>query len=205
MADSYFKYNDFLSKVRSEDLSRAGRFEIEINGPRGLGTDRHVSILCEEAAVPGLIIPYTPVKIGNWTEPRAQGLEYLGESASFTFYCDANWDVRSYFEDWMGRSAVNPLSKEVGFYNDYAGRVTIYTLDRGDNRTGEWTLVDAFPRMIGLTPLSASNEGVNRVNVQMQYKYWKSDGMPVDSKYKGLKRFLNFKDLDLKEIIRRNI
>jgi len=205
MADSYFKFNDLLAKVRKEDLSRAGRFEIEINGPPGLGYDRHVSILCEEAAVPGLLIPYTPVKIGNWTESRAQGLEYFGDNATFTFYCDTNWDVRAYFEDWMGRATVNPLSKEVGFYNEYVGRVTIYTLDRGDRRTGEWTLVDAFPRNISLTPLSASNEGINRVSISMTYKYWKSDGMPVDSRYRGLKRFLNFKDLDLKEILRRSL
>ena len=101
MADSYFKFNDLLAKVRKEDLSRAGRFEIEINGPPGLGYDRHVSILCEEAAVPGILIPASPVRIGNWTEFRTQGLEYLGESASFTFYCDANWDVRAYFEAFL--------------------------------------------------------------------------------------------------------
>lgn len=205
MADSYFKFNDLLAKVRKEDLSRAGRFEIEINGPPGLGYDRHVSILCEEAAVPGILIPAAPVKIGNWTEFRAQGLEYLGESASFTFYCDTNWDVRAYFEDWIGSAAIDPLSKEVGFYNNYVGRITIYTLDRGDRRTGAWTLVDAFPRTIALTPLSASNEGINRVNVIMQYKYWKSDALAVDSRYRGLKRFLNFKDLDLKEILRRSL
>lgn len=205
MASSYFKLNDFLSKVRKDDLSRSGRFEIEINGPSSVGSDRNVSILCEEAAVPGLLIPLTQVKIGNWTEARVQGIEYFGDNATFTFYCDTNWDVRAYFEDWMGRIATNPLSKEVGFYDNYKGRVTVYTLDRNDNRTGEWELIDAFPRNISLTTLAQSNDSPNRVTISFAYKYWNSNGMPTDSKYKGLKRFLNFDDFDLKQIIRKNI
>jgi|TARA_B110000967_G_scaffold210076_1_gene270290 hypothetical protein len=205
MAGSYFKVKDFIAKVRSEDLSRSSRFEIEINGPSSLGADRHVSILCEEATVPGLLIPYTPIKIGNWVEPRAQGIEYFGDNATFTFYCDTNWDVRAFFEDWMGRITVDPLSKEVGFYDNYTGAISIHTLDRNDNRTNTWELVDVVPRSLGLTPLAQSNDSVNRVNVSVSYKYWKSDGLPVGSKYKGLKRFMNFKDLDLKQILRRSI
>jgi hypothetical protein len=205
MASAYFKLNDFLGKVRTEDLARASRFEIHIKGPSGLGADRHVSILCEEASVPGLIIPLTQVKIGNWTESRVNGVEYFGDTASFTFYCDNNWDVRAYFEDWMGRVATNPLSKEVGFYDNYKGSLSVHTLGRDDERTGEWELMEVYPRTISLTPLTSASDTVNRVTVTFTYKYWKSDGMPVDSKYKGLKRFLNFKDLDLKEVIRRNI
>lgn len=205
MAGAYFKYNDFLSKIRNEDVARSNRFEIEINGPTGLGGDKHVSILCEEATVPGLIIPYAPIKIGNWTEARVHGIEYFGDNATFTFFCDSQWDVRAYFEDWMGRVATNPLSKEVGFYDNYKGKITVYTLDKKDERTGEWELVDVVPRSISLTPLSQGNESAARVSVSVSYKYWKSQGLPVDSKYKGLRRFLNFKDFDLKQIIRRSL
>ena len=205
MASAYFKLNDFVSKVRKQDLARSSRFEIHIKGPTGLGADKHVSILCEEAAVPGLIIPYTPVKIGNWTEARINGIEYFGDNATFTFYCDNDWDVRAYFEDWMGRISTNPLSKEVGFYDNYKGRVSVYTLGRDEERTGEWELIDAFPRTISLTPLTAASDSINRVTISFSYKYWKSDGLPVDSNYKGLRRFLNFKNLDIADIIRRNI
>ena len=75
-----------------------------------------------------------------WTENRVHGIEYFGETAAFTFYCDDTWDVRSYFEEWMGKVQVNPRSKEVAFYEDMVGEIDVHTLDRQDNRTARWLL-----------------------------------------------------------------
>ena len=98
--------NDFVSKIRTGDLARSNRFEVEILSPGAIDS-KDVNILCEDASVPGLIIPYAPVKIGNITEPRAHGMEFFGDNATFTFFCDTNWDVRSYFENWMAAMRVS--------------------------------------------------------------------------------------------------
>ena len=68
-------------------------------------------MLVEEATIPGLQALWSPTKIGMWTENRVHGLEFFGESAAFTFYCDTDWDVRAYFEEWM-QTIVNPQTKE---------------------------------------------------------------------------------------------
>ena len=60
---AYFKTNDFISKVRKNDLARSNRFEVLINSPANFLTDREVSLLCEEAQIPGLQIMWTPTKI----------------------------------------------------------------------------------------------------------------------------------------------
>jgi hypothetical protein len=171
MAKSTFQLNDFISNVRSKDLARASRFEIVMSSASNKGSNREISLLCEEAAIPGLISTFAPTKIGNWTEYRAQGVEFFGDNATLTFYCNTDWNVREYFEAWMGTTA-NMESKEVGFYDDYVGEIDIYTLDRNDKRTGKWQLKEAWPRLLNLTPVSQASDAPVRVTVTLTYRYW---------------------------------
>ena len=141
---------------------------------------RTISLLCEEALIPGLQTTYAPVRFGNWLEPRVSGVEYFIDNATLTFYLDNEQDVRTYLEDWMFKTQADPISKEVGFYNDYVGEIIIHALDRTDRITGSWKLVEAFPRIINLTPLAMANDTPNRVSVIFSYKYWERyDGTPT--------------------------
>lgn len=169
-----FTLNNFISKIRRQDLSRASRFECIITAPAGieLSGSRTISLLCEEALIPGLQATYAPVRFGNWLEPRVSGVEYFIDNATLTFYLDNEQDVRTYLEDWIFKSQADPISKEVGFYNDYVGEVIIHALDRTDRIKGSWKLVEAFPRIINLTPLAMANDTPNRVSVIFSYKYW---------------------------------
>jgi hypothetical protein len=167
-----FNLSDMVTKVRRTDMARANRFAVYIQGPLGLNGSRDVSLMCEEASVPGLQLTYTPTRIGSWTENRVSNMEFYGDTASFTFFCEADWQVREYFENWLS-GAVDPHSKEVRFYDDTIGTVTIYALDRIDGIVGEWELEEAFPRVISLTPLSHSGgDGVARCTVTFSYKRW---------------------------------
>tara|TARA_R110001632_G_scaffold196955_1_gene319105 strand:+ start:1696 stop:2259 length:564 start_codon:yes stop_codon:yes gene_type:complete len=169
-----FRLNNFISKIRREDLSRASRFEAIIQAPAGVSIrgSRTVSLLCEEAMIPGLQTTYAPIKLGNWLEPRVAGVEYFIDNATLTFYLDTEQDVRTYLEEWMLKTQADPISKEIGFYNNYVGEVIVHALDRKDRITGSWKLVDAFPRIINLTPLAMGNDTPNRVSVIFSYKYW---------------------------------
>lgn len=169
-----FTLNNFISKIRRQDLSRASRFECIVTAPAGieLSGSRTISLLCEEALIPGLQSTYAPVRFGNWLEPRVSGVEYFIDNATLTFYLDNEQDVRTYLEDWIFKSQADPISKEVGFYNDYVGEVIIHALDRTDRIKGSWKLVEAFPRIINLTPLAMANDTPNRVSVIFSYKYW---------------------------------
>ena len=42
---------------------------------------------------------------------KSHGIEYFGDTAAFTFFCDDNWDVRTYFENWMTVS-LTPYQKK---------------------------------------------------------------------------------------------
>ena len=169
-----YTLNNFISKIRRQDLSRASRFECILTAPPGISVSgsRTISLLCEEALIPGLQATYAPVRFGNWLEPRVSGVEYFIDNATLTFYLDTEQDVRTYLEDWIFKAQADPISKEVGFYNNYVGEVVIHALDRTDRIKGSWKLVDAFPRIINLTPLAMANDTPNRVSVIFSYKYW---------------------------------
>ena len=167
-----FSLNDFVTKVRRGDMARANRFAVYVKGPFAQSENRDVSLLCEEAAVPGLQLSYAPVKIGNWTENRVSGIEFYGDTASFTFFIDADWSPREYFESWMAEY-VNPISKEIEFYDYMKGEVSIFALNKIDGIVGEWVLEEAFPRTMSLTPLShGGGDGVARMTVTFSYKNW---------------------------------
>ena len=62
---AYFKTKDFIAKVRKHDLARSNRFEVVISSPSGYSEDRDISLLCEEAQIPGLQIQWAPTKISQ--------------------------------------------------------------------------------------------------------------------------------------------
>ena len=129
---SYHKYKN--------KTYRSNRFEVVITSPLFFTEDRTVSLLVEEAQMPALTNKVDSDTYYAWTENRVHGIEYFGETAAFTFYCDDTWDVRSYFEEWMGKVQVNPRSKEVAF-EDMVGEIDVHTLDRQDNRTARCQLL----------------------------------------------------------------
>lgn len=200
-----FNLNNFLSNVRNKDLARSSRFEVVITAPYvSEGKEREVSLLCEEAAIPGLIATFAPTKIGNWTEYRAHGIEFFGDNATFTFYVNSDWNVREFFEQWMG-NCVDITSKEVAFYDDIIGNVEIYTLDRGDNRTGKWELQEAWPRLLNLTPMSQASDAPIRVTVTFTYRYWESKALEeTTGPLSNIRRFINIlKDNPLDFLLNR--
>jgi hypothetical protein len=168
-----FDLNSFLSQVRSSDMARANRFEIELMSP--VGGDRLPSLLCEEASIPGLQALWAPTKVGMWTENRVHGVEYFGESAAFTFYCDVDWTPRTYLENWMNQ-VIPAGGKEPNYYDTYApsGSVKVKVLDREDAVKSSWMLYHAFPRLLNITPVAQGGDGIVRVSVTFCYRWWEA-------------------------------
>lgn len=174
MAKSFTKLENFFSEIRSQHTPRADRFEVIFNMPGKLlnrVNARQLSLYCEEAQIPGLAATNLPIKIGPWTEYRTQNLEFLTTELSFTFILDEKWRVREAFEEWIAAS-VNPVNKEVTFYNDYVSNVEIKSLGVNNEILAEWQLVDAAPKLINVTPVSWGSNSFIRMSVSMSAKRW---------------------------------
>lgn len=174
MAKSFTKLENFFSEIRSQYTPRSDRFEVVFNMPRALlnrANARQLSLYCEEAQIPGLAATNLPVKIGAWTEYRTQNVEFLTTEMSFTFIIDEKWRVREVFEEWISLAG-DPNSKEVGYYDNYVSTIDIKSLSVDNDVLAEWTLVDATPKIINLTPVSWNNAGLIRMSVSFSARSW---------------------------------
>lgn len=170
MAESALE--NFVSSIRVQSLPRSDRFEVTVTPPTGIiGDARQLSMLCEEAQLPGISATNLPVKVGAWTQYRNTNVEFLTTDIVFTFIVDEAWDGRTIMEDWINAS-VDFQSKEVAFYNSIVSDIDIKTLNLKDEVTAHWKLIDAMPKLINITPVAWSNTGFIRMSVSFAAKKW---------------------------------
>ena len=173
---SEFNKRDFLAQIRRQHTPRSDRFEVSFGAPAGLalGRNRLATLMCEEAQIPGLAATNLPVKIGPWTEYRTQNLEFLTTEAVFSFVVDQNWELRSYFEEWIHLSA-SMTNKEVSFYNKVTCTIDVKSLDTQDNVIGHWKLHEAVPKLLNITPVAWGNTQLLRSSLSVSAKRWTNE------------------------------
>lgn len=182
---------NFITRLRSTHTPRTERFEVSIFAPKGSTNQPFgpidpagrnlaqpgpalLTLNCEEAQLPGYSATNLPVKVGAWTEFRNQNLEFLAQDATFSFLVDQDWFGRSYIERWIEYS-VSPTSKEIAYYEDTVGKIEVRSLDMQDNVIAQWSLHEAVPKLISLTPVSWNNVGLMRMSASFACKYWTHD------------------------------
>lgn len=174
MAQSFFKYNDFISKIRTSNLPRSERFEVLITPPAGVANAeimRDFTIMCEEAQIPGLSATNIPYRIGAWTEYRTTNVEFLSAEFVFTFVCNEDWGIRKVLEDWIFSNA-NPISKEVAWASDTYGSIEVASLDMQDNVVASWKLYNVVPKLVNLVPVSNTSPGIIRLSTSFVAEWW---------------------------------
>lgn len=180
---------NFLSLVRNKGLARIEKFQVNIFGPNVVSTmdERDISLLCEEASIPGLVIGTRVARLHNLNIQRPSTIDYGGDSANFTFLVDGSWGVRRYFDRWM--KLIISDSREINEYVNIIGGIEIRAIHEGSiDDTGltngntvyeEHTrygvfLEEAFPRSMSMQPVSYGNPGIQRLNVSFAYKSWRA-------------------------------
>ena len=138
------------------------------------GNTQYISLMCEEAIFPGLMMGSKPYKYNNRVENRATFLDYNGESATFTFLCDSNWMIKKYFDTWM-RKIVDPEKRYVLPYEDYTCQIELMSLNQKDEVTNKWIMEEAWPRSMAPASLAWSNTQFVRLPVTFTFRNWYQD------------------------------
>lgn len=89
---------------------------------------RELDLMCSVTAIPGKQIMTTDYQLGTVTRKIANG--YAVTDLNLTFICANDYVARKYFEYWQAL-AVDPITKEVGYYKDYTFPVKIQQLQKG--------------------------------------------------------------------------
>lgn len=177
---------EFLSLVRNKNLARTEKFQVNVYGPNIDATVEkdYLSLLCEEATIPGLTIGTRTVRLHNLNIQRPSTIDYMGDNAQFTFLVDGGWTVRKYFDSWMEK--IIGETREVNEYINIIGRIEVNAIHEGTlgntvENTQEFeqhvrygvVLEQAFPKSINVMPVSYANSGLHRLQVTFAFKNWR--------------------------------
>jgi hypothetical protein len=167
MADDIYipTLQDFIALVRQNPFSRVDRFLVNFGMPKALAntnseTVRNMSLLCEEASIPGRTIGTRTLRINGLNEQRAHTMDFMGDSIKFTFLVNVEWKIRTFFDMWMTFCVGGVASRnthpprEVGFYQDYISDVTIYATNPEMASDDTETAGRQFPSLLNTIKLA---------------------------------------------------
>jgi hypothetical protein len=163
----------FITIIKQRNIVRSDRYLVKFPVPMGHTnySAEAISLLCHEATLPGMTLHTRQAMFNALPEQRAHMIDFGGEAITFTFYLDGDWSAKRFFEDWMSM-IVSPITRQVGFYNNYKQDVEIHNLNMGNDPSLVTKLIDAFPRAIQPIPLSYSNPDIAHLQVTMTFRKW---------------------------------
>lgn len=121
---------DLKSQITSSGgLARGNQFMVTLPQLRTFSVDANeLNLMCTAATLPGRQIMSVDYAIGTRSRKIANG--YAVTDMTLTFLVANNHIVRKYFEAWQSE-AHDPVTREIGYYNDYTKPVVISTVTKG--------------------------------------------------------------------------
>lgn len=170
-----FSLEDLKAEISaSGGLAQPHQFKIQLPQLRTFTVDANqLNLMCTSAELPGRQIMSMDYAVGTTSRKIANG--YAVTDMSLTFLVGNSHVVRQYFEAWQAE-AHDPVTKEIGYYEDYTYPVTIMTVERGlrfslyKQQLGK--ALDKIPSGIRnrLPQIGPFNLAQNELDVGVQYK-----------------------------------
>lgn len=169
--------NDFIAQVKTIGMARTNRFNVIITPPQSLnriGNTGLQSILlfCDQVQIPGLNL--ATIQNRTYGEFREVPYEKLFGDIQMSFYVDNNLSVKSLFDDWMGLIQ-NPSSRTFEYYDNYVTDMQIEVEDTANRIRHRTNVYEAYPKTIAPIQLDYASKDVMKMQVTMQYKYWRTE------------------------------
>ena len=142
-------------------------------GNIGKGEQRDVSMQCNKIEFPGRNLDTVEdTNIYGPTRDIVNGFSFAEVTANF--YQSSNYKEKQFFETWQ-RLSYDTNTWAMQYYDDYVGKIEIYSLDKNDNRRYGVELVECFPKNIAAQQLDASPATTPQTcDVTFSYRYWKN-------------------------------
>lgn len=158
------------------------------------GVTAQLSVLAEQAEIPGRQFATTPHKIFGTTRLMPYGVIY--DTIRITFICTNMMSERTFFDVWH-QFIMSPSSQYMEYYKDYVGQITIQKVNNdpgivntllnssstdsivaGAQATAAeflstYTLEEAYPVAIQPQELSFADDGYLRLTVEFAYARYK--------------------------------
>jgi hypothetical protein len=125
-----FSIEELKSEISaSGGLAQPHQFKVQLPQLKTFKIDaEQLNLMCTSASLPGRQIVSMDYAVGTTSRKIASG--YAVTDMTLTFLVSNNHIARQYFEAWQAE-AHNPVTKELGYYEDYTYPVTIMTVEKG--------------------------------------------------------------------------
>lgn len=186
------KISDIVSQI-SDGLARSNRFIVNLTPPtaitsglvgQGAGSTDYVGVsptdyrglhkillLCDSAQLPGINLNTAPIR--SFGEVRQVPYELAFEPITLTFYVDADMNVKKMFDLWIMATQIGD-SRKFRYYDSYTTTLSIYVQDMQEDNRYIVEMYEAYPRSVGAVQVDFANKDVMKLQVTMNYKYWRS-------------------------------
>ena len=187
--------NEFISSIKSEGLMRNNRYEVVLYPPAVAGFNnynelRKILLYCDNVTIPGLSISTIPAR--TYGEYREMPYEKIYAPITLNFYVDNSMQVKKLFDSWI-TNIQDPNTRNMNYYSTYTTDIDIHILDVKEQARYTVKLFNAYPKDMSAITMDYSNRDVMKLQVTMNYKYWKSseiiqtdiveDYIPVPNEY----------------------
>lgn len=169
----------FLASVKSEGLMRGARFTVEMTPPKIfankkliLGDMRKILLYCDATNLPGITL--STAQSRTFGEVREMPWEKMFDNINMSFYADNSMSVKMMFDSWI-TNVQDPIRRTFAYYDDYVTDIKITVLDTQDKARYAVTLYECYPKNVSPLSLDMASKDVLKVQVSMNYKYWKSE------------------------------
>lgn len=164
---------DFIAQVKKDGMARNNRYSVIFTPPSLVNPSalQNVLLFCDQVQLPG--VNYSTVQNRTFGEFRETPYEKLFDAVNMSFYVDTGLKVKYMFDEWIN-SVQNQDTRLFRYYNDYTTNMSIEVLDLQNKTRYEVALYECYPKNIGSIQMDQSSKDVMKIQVTMQYKYWKS-------------------------------
>ena len=172
----------FIAGVKVGGIARTNRYSVILTPPESLpvaGSNNGLQLIllfCDQVQVPGLNISTNQNR--TFGEFREVPYEKLYGDVQLSFYVDNNLSVKRLFDDWMGLIQ-NPYTRTFNYYKNYTTSMSINIEDVEDRKRYEVKLFECYPKTISAIQMDYASKDIMKLQVTMQYKYWKTENFEV--------------------------
>ena len=169
--------SDFISNVSKNGVARNNRYIVTITPPSTMiqsnplsnTYSRDLELACEAASIPQTTIATEEYRSYDLASKIAG--QKTHENFDLTFRMDKDFKVYQFFNLWQTK-IYDPSTGNIGYYDDYKGKVQIRMLDNAGYSRFQITADEAYPVSINAVDLGWASDG-EYVKLQVSFAYKK--------------------------------
>lgn len=190
----------FIQEVKSTGFAKSSKFLVSMIKPPVIvqafdnSKVEKICLFCDQSQLPGISVGSSPNR--TFGELRETPYEMIYEPVNLSFYVDSNLIVKSYFDAWIA-GMQDKETRQWSYYKDYIADIRIIVYNEENNEVYDVTLYEAYPKNVGAIQLDYAAKDVMKVQVTLNYKYWKATRSQAMNLGQGSDVFQQYQDYDM--------